>query len=65
MNSTCASLVRPSRLALRLSTLFLTCAAMMGVHSVAWAQQYPDRPIRIVNTFPAGGSGDAVVRIVM
>jgi tripartite-type tricarboxylate transporter receptor subunit TctC len=65
MKSTCASWVRPSRLALRLSTLLLTCAAMVGVHSAAWAQQYPDRPIRIVNTFPAGGSGDAVVRIVM
>lgn len=28
------------------------------------AQQYPDRPIRIVNTFPAGGSGDQVIRTV-
>jgi tripartite-type tricarboxylate transporter receptor subunit TctC len=31
----------------------------------AWAQTYPDRVIRIINTFPAGGSGDAVLRVVM
>ena len=28
------------------------------------AQSYPERPIRIVNTFPAGGSGDTVLRII-
>jgi len=28
------------------------------------AQNYPERPIRIVNTFPAGGSGDTVLRII-
>ncbi len=28
------------------------------------AQKYPERPIRIVNTFPAGGSGDQVIRTV-
>jgi tripartite-type tricarboxylate transporter receptor subunit TctC len=31
----------------------------------AWAQAYPDRVIRVINTFPAGGSGDAVLRVVM
>jgi len=30
----------------------------------AGAQTYPDRPVRIINPFPAGGSGDAVVRTV-
>lgn len=35
----------------------LPCAAV--------AQKYPDRPVRVVNTFPAGGSGDAVLRIVL
>ena len=30
----------------------------------ALAQAYPERPVRIINTFPAGGSGDAVIRIV-
>ena len=32
---------------------------------IAFAQKYPDRPVRVVNTFPAGGSGDAVLRIVL
>jgi len=27
-------------------------------------QTYPDRVVRIINTFPAGGSGDAVIRVV-
>jgi tripartite-type tricarboxylate transporter receptor subunit TctC len=31
----------------------------------AWAQTYPDRVVRVINTFPAGGSGDAVLRVVM
>lgn len=30
----------------------------------ALGQSYPDRPVRIINTFPAGGSGDAVLRVV-
>jgi tripartite-type tricarboxylate transporter receptor subunit TctC len=30
----------------------------------ASAQAWPERPVRIVNTFPAGGSGDAVIRVV-
>ena len=30
----------------------------------ALAQTYPDKPVRIINTFPAGGSGDAVIRVV-
>jgi tripartite-type tricarboxylate transporter receptor subunit TctC len=32
--------------------------------SWSFAQNYPERPIRIVNTFPAGGSGDTVLRII-
>jgi tripartite-type tricarboxylate transporter receptor subunit TctC len=30
----------------------------------ASAQSYPERVVRIINTFPAGGSGDAVIRVV-
>jgi tripartite-type tricarboxylate transporter receptor subunit TctC len=30
----------------------------------ASAQKYPDRPVRIINPFPTGGSGDTVARIV-
>ena len=28
------------------------------------AQTYPDRAVRVINTFPAGGSGDTVIRVV-
>ena len=39
------------------------------VAALAWAaaasaQSYPQRVVRIINTFPAGGSGDAVIRVV-
>ena len=28
------------------------------------AQSYPERVVKVINTFPAGGSGDAVIRVV-
>ena len=40
----------------------LLAACFFG--SAALSQNYPDRVVRIVNTFPAGGSGDAVLRVV-
>ena len=39
-------------------------AAMLVLASASALAQYPDRPIRIVNPFAAGGSGDIVTRIV-
>lgn len=45
----------------RLALMFLLAAGCVGA---AIAQTYPDRPVRVINPFPAGGSGDAVVRIV-
>lgn len=30
----------------------------------AAAQSYPERVVKVINTFPAGGSGDAVIRVV-
>lgn len=44
----------------RLIALVAACLCSAG----AAAQSYPERPVRIVNTFPAGGSGDAVIRVV-
>jgi len=32
--------------------------------AAASGQSYPDRVVRVINTFPAGGSGDAVLRVV-
>ncbi len=32
--------------------------------AVAWAQGYPDRPLRLVVGFPPGGSGDFLARII-
>src|SRR4051812_9072322 len=39
---------------------------VMGITSAfgAWADEYPNRAIRIINPFPAGGTGDQVVRVV-
>jgi tripartite-type tricarboxylate transporter receptor subunit TctC len=38
---------------------------LLGLVSLtATAQNYPERVVRVINTFPAGGSGDAVIRVV-
>src|SRR5690606_28848622 len=38
--------------------------AMWALSAHVPAQNYPERTVRIINTFPAGGSGDAVLRVV-
>jgi tripartite-type tricarboxylate transporter receptor subunit TctC len=43
--------------------ILVSILAALGCAS-ALAQPYPAKPVRIVNTFPAGGSGDAVIRVV-
>src|ERR1700693_1475581 len=35
-----------------------------GAENKAWAQVFPDKPIRFLVPFPAGGSTDAVARIM-
>ena len=43
---------------------FLAILAACACTGSAAAQNYPSRTVRIINTFPAGGSGDAVLRVV-
>src|SRR5690348_16881541 len=42
---------------------FAVLLALLG-STGAMAQTYPDHVVRIISTFPAGGSGDTVLRVV-
>ena len=47
--------------------LFLIAAlvlAALTTSSLSWAQQYPDKPVRVIVPWPAGGIADVVVRII-
>src|SRR6195952_2653331 len=44
--------------------LALCLAASNGFESPAWADGYPDRAVKIIVPFPAGGTADAVPRLV-
>jgi tripartite-type tricarboxylate transporter receptor subunit TctC len=46
------------------SLLRAAFAFALAAAGIAGAQTYPDRSIRIINPFPAGGSGDVVMRTV-
>ena len=39
-------------------------AALPAVSRIAWAQNYPTRPVRIIVRFPAGGPGDIHARLM-
>lgn len=59
IRSTCAS--RARRLAL---TCAIAVAGLVGMlHGGAWAQTYPERPIRLVVPWPAGGITDSAGRL--
>ena len=43
---------------------FLLACAAVACASGAIAQNYPDKPIRIVVPFPAGGGTDSLTRLI-
>jgi tripartite-type tricarboxylate transporter receptor subunit TctC len=53
-----ASMYRVARRALAVVLLAIASIA------IAWAQAYPERPLRLVVGFPPGGSGDFLARIM-
>lgn len=46
------------------ASLSLTAVAVLLATGTAWSQAYPNKPIRVVLPFGAGGATDVVVRIV-
>jgi len=39
-------------------------AALPSMSRFAWAQAYPERPVRIIIGYPPGGATDAMARLV-
>lgn len=46
-----------------LATMLFVCASVLGISSAA-AQDWPNKPVRIVNTFAPGGAADYLARTV-
>jgi tripartite-type tricarboxylate transporter receptor subunit TctC len=44
--------------------LGLSCLVTLAVSSTAFAQQYPDKPVKIIIPFPAGGVTDIAGRLI-
>jgi len=53
-----------SRLFGRIAVALVTLSALTIPWGVAHAQDYPNRPVKIIVPFPAGGTADAVPRLV-
>lgn len=56
--------MRPRWPVLRILHAALIGGALLVASGSAWAQDYPSRPVKIIVPFPAGGTADAVPRIV-
>jgi tripartite-type tricarboxylate transporter receptor subunit TctC len=48
---------------MKITTLLLAACAALGIN-LACAQAYPDRPIRLIVTYPPGGGADLMARLV-
>ncbi len=62
MKTTTPTIFRSRRLPLRAATA-LGLAGLLAT-SMAWAQKYPDKPIRLIVGYSAGGGVDAVARLL-
>ncbi len=62
MKTTTPTIFRSRRLALRAATVF-GLAGLLAT-PMAWAQKYPDKPIRLIVGYSAGGGVDAVARLL-
>jgi tripartite-type tricarboxylate transporter receptor subunit TctC len=47
-----------------LGAVFAACGFVIGLHTTASAQTYPDRSVRMIVAYPPGGTLDALSRII-
>ena len=47
---------------LRQCVTLLTCIVALGASAAAWAQSWPQKPVRLINPFPPGGGTDTFAR---
>lgn len=58
------STFRHGRAIIRRSALIMLSATALLASGLAWAQDFPSKPIRLVVGYPPGGSNDIVARII-
>ena len=49
---------------MQLKQLLLGLCVLLGMTTGAWAQKYPDRPIKWIVPYPPAGTTDVIARIV-
>lgn len=49
---------------MRIPAALLTALFVVLSPAAAWAQAYPDKPIRLIVPFPAGGPNDVIARVI-